>query len=251
MRTQLVGLWCVSAVALAATPDLGAPPAGHWAKDTSGKISVSTLQGLDAIAEGVNRSGGGQLKVPRAFATCVFNQWGIGHPEYNNGILLFVALEDRKTKILLGDGLNRISTGDTDAVMKNQVVSNFKAGHPEQALLEGARALAELLTSAAPKAPRAQVSTQGALAEAKVSELFITGQISDPSPRRWVIDLPQEVPQETVHALERLPNELYVAEGRQLFLVFFYGRATSRLRKCVIARSRRWRPDIRALRCWR
>jgi uncharacterized membrane protein YgcG len=229
VNALLLGLWCVSAIS--------PPPSGHWAKDTSGKISAPTLQALDEIAEGVNRTGNGQLGVlvvkttggtaHHAFATGVFNQWGIGHREHKNGILLFVALDDRKAEIILGDGLMRITTGDTDAVMRDQVVSHFKAGKPEQALLEGAKALAALLTSAQPQQAAESphgVSTQDALSEERVSELFRTGEISDPSPRKWVIDLTGEVPAETVHALERLPNELYASDERQLFIVFFRSR---------------------------
>jgi uncharacterized membrane protein YgcG len=222
----LVGLWCLSAIA--------PPSPGHWAKDTSGKISAGTLRALDGIAEGVNRTGNGQLgvlvvrttsgQVPRVFATEVFNHWGIGHSEFNNGILLFVALDDRKAEIVLGKGLT-ISTIQTDGVMRDQVVTHFKAGQPEQALLEGAKALAQLLTGANAR-PEAAVSPatrsiQDELSEERVRELFRTGKLTDPSPRRWVIDLTGEVTREAVHALERVPNELYALGVRQFFLVFF------------------------------
>ncbi len=218
---------------------IGPPQAGHWAKDTSGKISSATLQALDRIAADVNRSGNGQLGVlvvkttsgvpPRTFATGVFNHWGVGHSEYKNGILLFVALDDRKAEIILGDGLTHVTSADTDVVMREQVVANFKAGRPEQALLDGANALSALLTARVAGVPEQQaaVSTQDALSEGKVTELFRSGELADPSPRRWVIDLTGEVKPDTVHALERLPNALYASDARQLFLVFFRSRVFS------------------------
>ena len=235
MRALFVGLWCVSAVAFAGALDISAPPPGRWAKDTSGKISQATLAALDQIAEGVNQTGHGQLgvlvvrttegQIPRVFATAVFNAWGIGHSEYKNGLFLFVALDDRKAEIVLGDGLNQLSTSDTDELMRDHVVSHFKAGKPEQALLEGARALAALLAQK-PRANAAQplvpnVASADAFSEAQVAQLLTTGQITDPSPRRWVIDLTGSVPSSTMNTLERLPNELYASNGRPLFIVIF------------------------------
>lgn len=207
---------------------------GHYAKDETGRIGQDTMAALDLIGTKVSAAGHGQLGVlvvkttngvpPRTFATDVFNGWGIGHRDWNNGILLFVALDDRKAEIILGKGLHYVSTSQTDGVMANDVVRNFKAGQPERALLDGAKALALLLvpgaTADAPPPPK-EISTQNALAEKAVQDLFATGELADPSPRRWVIDLTGEVPEDLVHSVERVPNDLYASDARPLFVVYF------------------------------
>lgn len=227
MPTLTLALTCLTAA-------IAPPSQGHYALDTTGRIGPATLQTLDQLGARVNGTGAGQLAVlvvkttngvpPRLFAKDVFNSWGVGHRGHDNGILLFVALDDRKAEIVLGDGLTRISTGDTDAVMANHVVRNFKAGKPEQALIDGSIELAELLTHAAPALAPQEVSQQDALAEAEVGKLFVRGEVPDPSPRGWVIDLTGEVPEGTVHAVEKVPNDLYVSDARPLFVVFFRSR---------------------------
>src|SRR5690606_889190 len=42
-----------------------------------------------------------------AFATGLFNSWGVGHPERNNGILLLVVRDDREIRVELGAGYNQ------------------------------------------------------------------------------------------------------------------------------------------------
>lgn len=218
------------ALTLAVLASVPPPPMGHYAKDTSGRINASTLAALDQLGAKLNDTGYGQLGVlvvnttngvpPRKFATDVFNAWGIGHAQWKNGILLFAALGDRKAEIVLGDGLHYVSTAQTDAVMATAVVPNFKAGRPDLALLEGAKALALLLDPAPTAAPE-PVSTQVSLSEAAVVALFERGTLPDPSPRGWAIDLTGEVEEDVVHAVERVPNALYASDGRPLFVVFY------------------------------
>lgn len=41
------------------------------------------------------------------FATGLFNDWGVGRADLNNGILVFVAVEDREMRIVLGKGYDQ------------------------------------------------------------------------------------------------------------------------------------------------
>ena len=77
----------------------------------------------------------------RGFATALFNRWRLGNGARNDGILLFVALADRKSEIILGDGLD--SPGQRSAsqrIMDQVMVPHFRAGRPGRAIFDGATA---------------------------------------------------------------------------------------------------------------
>src|SRR4051794_2236323 len=92
---------------------ISAPPRGHWAVDETGRLSAQALAAFDAAAQALDDSGEGQLGLavvrkvggpfPRARATELFNQWHVGHAGRNDGVLLFLALDDHKAEIVLGD----------------------------------------------------------------------------------------------------------------------------------------------------
>jgi uncharacterized membrane protein YgcG len=215
-------------VLLSLPPESINPPvSGHYVRDLTGQISTSTLSQLDGIARGVNATGAGQLGVaivnttngvpPRAFATRLFNHWGIGHASSNDGLLLFVALDDHKAEIIIGKGLldSRVSTSQTDTVMA-AIVQHFKSRDVDGALLTGARQLADLLTPESGETGSTSNPTGAAPTPKKVSDA-LNGVFEDPSPRGWVIDLT-----EGTHAfpeLNRAGDGAYAQGKRRLFFV--------------------------------
>src|SRR5438128_1066705 len=110
MRNTWVLALLLSSVSFASGWDIFPPPRGQWVLDRTGSVQASTIAELNRIAEGVDASGAGQLGVliigttsgtnPRDFATGVFNNWGVGHAGTNDGILLFIAVSDRKAEII-------------------------------------------------------------------------------------------------------------------------------------------------------
>ncbi len=154
-------IWAMLAV-LACLPALGAtvdtlslPAQGTWAVDTTGTLSPETLAAVNRLSTNLDASGQGQLAVamvdstegvqPRSFATDLFNRWAIGHEDRDDGVLLFIAMTDRKVEIVLGDGVD--TAGDlqrSDAVME-RITPLLKAGDPNGAVIEGTRGLGTLL----------------------------------------------------------------------------------------------------------
>jgi uncharacterized protein len=240
--------WAVLAVVLAAPASAATPsqvyhpPQGHFVRDLSNQVDSSTMVQLDSICAEVDASGDGQLGVaivgttsgmaPRAFATDVFKRWGIGHRGTDDGILLFVALDDHKAEIVLGHGLANccgITETDSDAVMRDDVVANFKAHRTTQALVDGTNALAALLhrhsagMNTTTGTAAAQEQTGITDESKKAIDGLMAGNIPDLSPRSWVIDLgSSKVPSDKARAFDLAANEAY-ADGKQvaLFLVSF------------------------------
>ncbi|HEY0880934.1 MAG TPA: TPM domain-containing protein, partial [Archangium sp.] len=240
----LVSVLLCSTLAVAEPWDLPPPPRGQWVVDQTGKVSRSTISQLNDIAAGVDGSGAGQLGVlvlrttsgikPRDFATGVFNSWGVGHHGTNDGILLFVAVDDRKAEIILGDG-SKVTSSQTDAVMSNQLVANMKRGSLEDALTQSASALAGHMRRAAGVAatPHENDNTgigpdaytipgiDRPMLDEKLSP-FAEGaaRFPDRSPRSWVIDLSDALTPSQRAQLDVAASDIYASnEGRIFFLV--------------------------------
>jgi uncharacterized membrane protein YgcG len=153
--TVLALLVCIPASA--ATVDaIPLPAPGTWAVDLTGTLRPETLTEVNRLGTEVDASGQGQLGVvvvdstegvqPRAFATDLFNRWGIGHADRDDGVLLFVALSDRKAEIVLGDGVDTAADVRRSDALMARLISFFKSGDPDGAVLEGTRGLGTLLS---------------------------------------------------------------------------------------------------------
>ena len=243
MRIALAVLLSAS-VSFAADWDITPPPRGQWALDRTGKVSASTLATLNHLASALDLSGAGQLGVlvtdttrghnPRDFATGVFNSWGVGHSGSNDGILLFVAVTDRKSEIILGDG-SKVSRSQTDVVMRDDLVANMKRGDLDGALLAAARSLDGLMRRTSGSAPAPNTSDNTGLGP----DAYVTPAVERPSvdaalnayaegnkpfpehsPRSWVIDLSDALTPSERARLDVAASDIYSDDkGRTFFLV--------------------------------
>ncbi len=145
------------------------PHPGSWSVDTTRTLPSSTLAEVDRLGSEINRKGLGQLAVavvnttegrnPRTFATELFNHWGIGHAGRDDGALLFIALQDRKAEIILGNGVDTASDlGRSDSLMSGEIVPAFKRGDPNGAVRAGAHGLVRLLEHSPLNASSTQVA---------------------------------------------------------------------------------------------
>lgn len=90
------------------------------------------------------------------YARELFDEWGIGLAEWNHGILLLVAVEDRKARIELGADWGRRKDDDTDRIMNTLIVPAFKRGDYSAGIAAGVRgldAMARELTIPSPPKP--------------------------------------------------------------------------------------------------
>jgi len=61
-----------------------------------------------------------------AFAKGLFDKYGIGNMPENNGVLLLVAVRDRKARIELGAGYGRSRDADALAIMNKEILPSFR-----------------------------------------------------------------------------------------------------------------------------
>lgn len=62
------------------------------------------------------------------FATGLFNDWGIGHPTRNDGVMLLVARLDRQLRIEVGAGYGDTKNNAMAAIIDDKIIPNFRDG---------------------------------------------------------------------------------------------------------------------------
>jgi uncharacterized protein len=78
--------------------------------------------------------------------------WGIGQKEKDNGVLLVVAPNERKVRIEVGYGLERILPDERAAeIIQRDLLPRFRQSEFDQGILAGAEAISQLLVSHASK----------------------------------------------------------------------------------------------------
>jgi uncharacterized protein len=176
------------------------PPRGSWSVDVTRTLSPETISEVNRRGAEVNDEGLGQLAVvmvnttngrnPRAYATELFNLWGIGHVGRDDGVLLFIALKDRKAEIVLGSGVNSPEdTRRSDAVMANDIIPAFKRGNPDMAVLAGTRSLSDLLERSPLNASSADITH--ASATVPVQAVSVPRRVSPPEPAMAGYSVPE------------------------------------------------------------
>jgi uncharacterized protein len=76
------------------------------------------------------------------FATALFNTYGIGNLPRNDGVLLLVAVGDRKARIELGAGYGRSRDAEARRIMNQVIVPKFKNADYAGGITAGVKAIA-------------------------------------------------------------------------------------------------------------
>lgn len=99
-------------------------------KATGAQIVVATIESLDG-------------KTVQEYALDLFREWGIGEKEKNNGILVLLAVNDRKARIEVGYGLEgAVNDAKAGRILDEYGISHFKNNRWGNGLCEIYRALA-------------------------------------------------------------------------------------------------------------
>ena len=115
------------------------PQSKRIVTDYTNTLSAGELQSLEDKLTAFNDSTSSQVAIVimasvgnydiADYAVQLYNRWGIGQKDKNNGVLLLVAKEDRKVWITTGYGMEGVFP---DALVKrvvnNDILPNFKQG---------------------------------------------------------------------------------------------------------------------------
>lgn len=115
-------------------------------KKTAVPIIVVTIDGLRSY-------GAGFISIEE-YAQKLFDHWGIGHPKVrvqhgeiarNLGVLLLVAIEDRKARIELGADWGHREDATCREIMDDYIIASFKRDDFSGGILAGVEALAAMV----------------------------------------------------------------------------------------------------------
>lgn len=112
------------------------------------------------------------------YAVKLFAEWGIGKKDKDNGVLLVVAVEERKMRIEVGYGLEgALPDSVAQSILDNEMTPLLKAGDYDGAVTAGVRAIEQATKgeyTASTAAPVAENSFAQSLLDAGVP-LFVFG----------------------------------------------------------------------------
>jgi uncharacterized membrane protein YgcG len=158
-RARFVGFVVLGAcLALGAGPPIPAP--SGFITDRAGVINAQRRDQIIRLLNELGRRTGAEVAVltvqstqpldDREYARRVFRRWRIGKDGRENGLLILLAVRDRRVEIIPGRGAQRIlPPAKIDAIIEGRIVPEFKQGHYGLGILEGAWAIAREIAAAA------------------------------------------------------------------------------------------------------
>ncbi|MEG5034266.1 TPM domain-containing protein [Microcoleus sp. AT3-D2] len=128
-----------------------------WVTDKANILSDSTEIQLNQMISDLEAKNGSEIAVvtvpetkpsatPKAFATELFNFWGIGKKGKNNGVLLLISVGERRVQIETDSGIQSILP-DAKAVgiIETKITPRFKQQDFDGGTLAGTKALVNVL----------------------------------------------------------------------------------------------------------
>jgi len=152
MRKILVLLTLFSVGALAQE----IPASQGYVSDYAEVLSLPMREQLTALLQELEQKTTAQIAVLTVktthpyddfqYALKVFDSWKIGQKGKDNGALFFVAVEDRRVRILTGYGLEGIlPDGRVGAILDEFVIPEFRAGRFDEGIYKGVWAVALII----------------------------------------------------------------------------------------------------------
>ncbi|CUS32179.1 conserved membrane hypothetical protein [Candidatus Nitrospira nitrosa] len=189
LQAVLVGIAVVFTV-ISASPvsALDVPPLTGRVVDLAHVLPQSTVEALTArltAHEGQSSNQVAVLTIPsleseplEEFTHRVATTWKLGRKGTDNGVLLLVAIKERKVRIEVGYGLEGILTDIRSAqIIRHEIVPRFRAGDMPGGILEGTYAILKTIDGTYQATENAPPRQEGAVVEqvvvAVIAGLFV------------------------------------------------------------------------------
>lgn len=144
-------LQCFFAACATAAPQIPPKPtaaAGIYVQDYAQVLSAEDKRRLLSIGQELDNKTTAQLAVVTVktlegqpiedYALAILREWGIGSKEKNNGALIVVAVQDRRSRIEVGYGLEGLLTdGLTGRIQDQAMIPYFRKGNYAAGIVNG------------------------------------------------------------------------------------------------------------------
>jgi uncharacterized protein len=131
------------------------PQATSYVTDYARVIDPAAKEQIERLCRELETKTGTQLAVVTLgslggdpiedFAVKLFEQWGIGKKDKSNGLLLLIAVQDRKSRIEVGYGLEPVITDGISGEILRSLRPYFRANQYGEGLHAGTSALASII----------------------------------------------------------------------------------------------------------
>ncbi len=130
---------------------------GGWVTDMAEILTDDTETRLNQMISQLEIKNGTELAVvtvpetapsdtPKTFTTELFNYWGIGKKEQDNGVLFVISVGDRRVEIETGYGVEGIlPDAKVGRIIDTKITPHFKQGNFDRGTLAGTQALVDVL----------------------------------------------------------------------------------------------------------
>ncbi|MDG3497323.1 MULTISPECIES: TPM domain-containing protein [Pseudanabaena] len=122
---------------------------GTWVSDVANILSAETESRINQRITQLEARNGSEVAVvtvpdisplasPKAYATQLFNTWGIGKRGLDNGVLLLISVNERRLEIETGRGLtSRLSNAQVTQIIETKIKPEFKLRKFDQGTING------------------------------------------------------------------------------------------------------------------
>ncbi|MDE6370225.1 MAG: TPM domain-containing protein [Duncaniella sp.] len=130
----------LSAITVDEVPNVHRASRNEYVSNPSGVLSPETVAELNAMIAQVWRQTGAEVAVvavdaidpamtPEEFATALFEKWGIGKSDKDNGLLLLISRDDHAVQIRTGYGMEGV-VPDIIAgrIIRDEMIPRFREG---------------------------------------------------------------------------------------------------------------------------
>jgi uncharacterized protein len=150
-------LLCLSAAAVWAVDYTAQKPQGY-VSDFANVVDASSRQRLEQYCASLEQTTGVQIAIVTVpdldgepvdqFANDLFRKWGVGQKGKDNGVLLLVAIGDRRSRLELGYGLEPAITDGLAGDVLRSMQPYLRAGRYGDALLEATNEIGTRISQA-------------------------------------------------------------------------------------------------------
>lgn len=133
-------------------------PASTTINDFAGLLTADDSRTLEAALTSLRRQTGVQGTVVtlsdraryggdtlESFATRLFNAWGVGAADRNDGFMVLVLQDDREARIELGAGYPHDADLLAQQIMRNSMLPAFRQGEMSRGIREGTQGVIDLI----------------------------------------------------------------------------------------------------------
>jgi uncharacterized protein len=154
--SQITGLLCSVLMLIHSSAFTQFPEPKGYVNDFAGVIPQEYENKITAVAEEVEQKTGVQIAVvtvrnmggldEKDYAARLFKSWGIGSKENDEGVLIFMSLDERRLRIETGYGIESVITdGTAGQILDDSVIPLLQRGEYGPGFFQGVLAVTDLI----------------------------------------------------------------------------------------------------------